>query len=350
MINNKRIDAFYTKNGNILTEKNEIFHVKGVSWFGFETQDFVVNGLWIHDMDFYVNILKENDINVLRIPFSEEWIYYHFDLYPDEFKIIEDPSLFHKKSIEIFDILFDKLESENIYVLLDLHRLHKEYISELWYSPIDDLYTTDMFFKTWYTMIDRYGNRSNLLGIDLLNEPHGQATWGSFDPDNDWKLFIEYAIPRFNLRYPHHQWLFFVEGIDWGHTFRDYREYPINKNFLHQLVFSPHAYGKSVVPTTSTDPDILYSTWDADFGFLQKEFNLTVVPGEWGGQTDLDSVWMTILGQYLIDSNMRNNFFWSLGPNSNDVDGLLLNDWTSLDTFKINLMKTIQPHPGVNPL
>jgi endoglucanase len=340
------MNAFRTENGNILTNKNEIFHIKGLSWFGFETQDFVVNGLWINDMDFYIDVLEKNNINVVRIPYSAEWIYYNFDLYPYDGVINQDPSLFHKKSIEILDILFDKLESKNIYVLLDLHRLHKEYISELWYSPTDDLYTTDMFFETWYIMLDRYGNRSNLFGIDLLNEPHGQATWGSYDPNNDWKLFIEYAIPKFNKKYPNHDWLFFAEGIEWGHTFRDYWNHPLNENVLDQMVFSPHTYGKSVVPSTSTDPNVLYQNWNSDFGFLKKNFNLTVVPGEWGGQTSIDTMWMTILGQYLIDTSMRNNFFWSLGPNSGDVNGLLLDDWTTIDTFKLNLMNVIQPHPS----
>ena len=43
--------------------------------------------------------------------------------------------------------------------MLDLHRLHKEYISELWYSPYDDQYPSTVFFETWYKMLDRYKDR-----------------------------------------------------------------------------------------------------------------------------------------------------------------------------------------------
>jgi endoglucanase len=70
-----------------------------------------------------------------------------------------------------------------------------------------------------------------------------------------------------------------------------------------------------------------------------------VVPGEWGGQTYLDKDWMTFFGDYLIDVNMTNNFLWSLGPNSGDVAGLLLDNWTDLDTFKVSLLKRIVPSP-----
>lgn len=121
--------------------------------------------------------------------------------------------------LEILDVLFEKARQSGIVILLNLHRLHKEYIPELWYSPYDDTYSTDVFFETWFTMLDRYSDHPNLLGIDLLNEPHGRATFGSNDVNTDWKLFIEYAVPKITQRYPSAQWLIFVEGIEWGHIF-----------------------------------------------------------------------------------------------------------------------------------
>ena len=66
--------------------------------------------------------------------------------------------------------------------MLDLHRLNDQYISELWYAPNDDRFTSDTFFQTWFTILDRYKDRTNLVAVDLLNEPHGRATWGSNDP------------------------------------------------------------------------------------------------------------------------------------------------------------------------
>lgn len=337
----------WTTSGINICWGNEQVYLKGLSWFGFETQDFVINGLWQHDLDFYFSTMKNLDINAIRVPFSSEWIYYNWDLYPYDGNVSGDITCQHKKSIEILDLIFEKAKENNMVILLDLHRLHKEYISELWYSPSDDQYTTYTFFETWFRILDRYIDKPNLLGIDLLNEPHGQASFGSGNPSNDWKLFIEYAVPKIMKRYPHRSFLIFVEGINWGHTFADYRYHPINlpPNIMNQIVFSPHVYGSSVVPGTSQDAGVLASQWDFDFGFMAQDYYKVLVPGEWGGRTSIDQNWMQFLANYFNSKNIASNFLWSLGPNSGDVAGLLQDDWTSLDQFKVGIIKQMTPYP-----
>jgi hypothetical protein len=113
---------------------------------------------------------------------------------------------------------------------------------------------------------------------------------------------------------------------------------------MKRLVFSPHIYGKSVVPSTDVNVNSLHDQWNRDFGFLVS-WNKTVVPGEWGGRVDIDREWMSIFAEYLQNNRMMNNFLWSLGPNSGDVAGFLLDDWTSIDTFKLSLIEQIQPNP-----
>jgi len=331
--------------GRLYMDGSEVF-IRGISWFGFETQDFVINGLWIHSMEWYIDLLVDLGINAIRLPFSSEWIYYNPDIYPYDGFVSQDQASQHKKSIEILDHFFDLTEKKGIAVLLDLHRLHKEYISELWYSPTDRFYTTETFFETWFTILDRYKNRRNLMGIDLLNEPHGLATFGTGDPSTDWRLFVQDAIPQIAQKYPKHQWLFFIEGIEWGHTFRDYNNHPFDfpETIMNRIVFSPHVYGKSVVPTLPSDPFFLRQAWENDFGFLTT-LGYTVVPGEWGGKTSIDMDWMNNFISYLIDKEIHNNFFWSLGPNSGDVGGLLLDNWTDVDQFKINLLQQLQGNP-----
>ena len=151
--------SWYTDNGLIYNEMNNQTKLRGISWFGFETQDYVVNGLWVHNMKWYIDLLKSNNFNVIRIPYSSEWIHYNIDKYPDQGIISADQTLYNKKSIEILDELFDYTEQNNILIMLDLHRLHKEYISELWYSPTDQQYTSDTYFSTWFTILDRYKKR-----------------------------------------------------------------------------------------------------------------------------------------------------------------------------------------------
>jgi endoglucanase len=331
---------------NALFLNNQQVKLRGLSWFGFETQDYVVDGLWSHTMDWYFALLQRLEINSLRVPFSSEWIHYHFDIYPYDGLLSADSPMQHLQSIEILDRFFEKAEAHGIVILLDLHRLHKEYISELWYSPTDDQYTTDTFYATWFAILDRYQDRPNLMGIDLINEPHGAATFGSGDPSTDWRLFVQQALPKISARYPDKQWLFFIEGIEWGHTFRNYPSHPLDlpTALMHRIVFSPHVYGKSVVGSTSSDPNVLHNNWNTDFGFLL-DLGYTFVPGEWGGQTYLDADWMNIFVDYLLANNSTSNFLWSLGPNSGDVAGLLLDNWTDLDTFKVDLLRRLVPDP-----
>jgi endoglucanase len=341
--------AWSVGNNEIYQADDVIAKLRGMSWFGFETQDYVVNGLWQHSMDWYFELLSQNGVNALRIPYSAEWIHFNSDKHPSNGILAADPSLQGKSSLEILDVLFEKARQYGIVLLLDLHRLHKEYISELWYSPYDNIYTTDIFFETWFAVLDRYGSQSNLLGIDLLNEPHGRATFGSGDVNTDWKQFIEYAVPKITERYPESNWLIFIEGIEWGHTFSNYVSSPIQlvpHALMKRLVFSPHIYGKSVVPSTDVNVDSLHNQWNHDFGFLVS-WNKTVVPGEWGGRVDIDRDWMTLFADYLVTNRMTNNFFWSLGPNSGDVAGFLLDDWTSIDSLKQSLLQQIQPYPSL---
>ena len=333
--------AFSVKDGQIYTADNQPYHLRGMSWFGFETPDFMLNGLWLHPISWYLDLLKAEGITTLRIPFSAELVLYHPNQYPDERFVSAEPEAQHKMCAEVLDLLFEKCQERNMTVMLDLHRLHKEFISELWYSPTDSAFTADDFVRVWETMLQRYGRHPNLIAIDLLNEPHGQATWGAGNPSTDWNHFAEGVIPILGNYVPSASYLLFVEGIEWGHTFRDYPRKPLSvpDEFQHRVVFSPHTYGRSVVPESSFDANILYSQWDSDFDFLRTQHSKTVVVGEWGGRTAIDQPWMQILVQYLQDRNMTDNFFWSLGPNSDDVQGFLLDDWTSVDTFKRGILK-----------
>lgn len=40
--------------------------------------------------------------------------------------------------------------------------------------------------KAWDNLLDVLGDRWNVMGLDLKNEPHGKATWGFGDKKTDW--------------------------------------------------------------------------------------------------------------------------------------------------------------------
>lgn len=340
--------SWYVHDGRVFNDTGVEARLKGISWFGFETQDMAVNGLWQHPVSFYMKKVKENGFNILRIPFCSDWVLNYFDGYPYNGMVAADPECRNKKAVEIMDMVFDKADALGIGIMLDLHRLTNQYISELWYSPTDNRFTSETFFKTWFTILDRYEGRRNLIAIDLLNEPHDRATWGSNDASTDWRLFAEYAIARIEEKYPNNTWLYFVEGVGWGKDLTKASEKPIrapNPSAARRIVYSPHNYGASVVPSVDTDNvNGLRHDWNNLFGHLRSS-GQTVIVGEWGGRTSIDSRWMTHWVEYSIENGMRNNFFWSLGPNSGDVQGFLLDDWETVDAFKAKITHAIQPDP-----
>lgn len=337
------ISAWRIENGQVLDNEGHAFHVRGCSWFGFETPDMVVNGLWAHPMEWYVDVMKRLGITALRVPVSAEWIQLHWDGYPYDGFLASDPTRRHKMSREILDDLFTLTEAAGIHIMIDMHRLDWEYISELWYDPYTNRFTDQDFHEAWFKILDTFGARPNLMAIDLLNEPHGRATWGTGDASTDWRLAAQDTIQRLEARYPASVWVYVVEGVGWGKDLTGARDHPLDvvESARNRLAYSAHNYGKSVVASTPTENVwALHNDWDNNFGFVRDRGD-AVITGEYGGRTDIDSEWMELFTDYLLAKNATDAFFWSLGPNSGDVAGILLDDWTTVDAFKEGIIRKL---------
>ncbi len=75
-----------------------------------------------------------------------------------------------------------------------------------------------------------------------------------------------------------------------------------------------------------------------------------VILGEWGGRAEpgsKDRVWMQAFAQFLIQLKIDVGFFWCLNPNSGDTGGLLQDDWTTPEVWKLELLHQITPAPTV---
>jgi endoglucanase len=337
------VSGWRTHNGQIYDNEGHPYRVRGMSWFGYESgEDGVPHGLWAHPVEWYVDLLRAHGVNTLRVPFSVDWAVYRRDMYPFEGLVAGDPGGKHKKSVEILDRLFDATAAAGIQIMLDNHRNAPDFIGELWYEPADGKYTSQTFMEAWYWLLDRYGERPNLMAIDVKNEPHGRATWGDGNPSTDWRLFAETAIAKISARYPNNTWLFVVEGIGWGKDLSRALEHPIRMppGMADRLALSPHSYGRSVTPSVDIGDTVgLRKDWDAHFGYLRPH-GVCLITGEWGGRTDVDRVWMDSYVAYLRELNATDTFFWSLGPNSGDVAGFLLDDWTTVDPVKADLLRS----------
>jgi aryl-phospho-beta-D-glucosidase BglC (GH1 family) len=315
------------QNKNIIYQNQDIV-IKGMNWFGLETTNYDLGGLEHHNISYYLDKLSSLGFNSLRIPFSEDCIYF----YPD--KCISKQT--NLTVIQTLDQLFDESFFYNISIVLDLHRLRTEYTSPFWELPSPSKFTRDVFIKTWSLLLSRYGNRTNLLGINLYNEPHDPFLTTDFYQDQ-----VSQIITNLTDSFPHIECLFFIDGLKWGKDFRNFSEFSSPK-----ILFSIHNYGPSVISTLPNNPGEWIYDWNAQFGFLFEK-NKPIIIAEWGGRykDDVDILWMDTFVHYLRENQIQNNYYWAWNPDSKDVGGFLNLDWTSYDHLKEQLLDDLVPNP-----
>ena len=314
------------------------FFIKGVSYFGFEDCGHVIHGLNHHPLTWYMDFLSQHQFNVVRLPFSQDWVnddnsFYNF--VPSPYMVTADPSLTGLTSLQIMHRVFDEATSRGIYILPDMHRLHcNAQDHETW--KLGDQFTNETFITSWQRILQQFSNKPSFMGIDLLNEPRGSATWSN-DTDTSWNLFVDWAIGELDIK----DHLIFVEGIEWGKSFDGMRDHPINST----VVYSPHVYGPSVTGE-HIPKHLLHGVWDKKFGYLVDQ-NKTVVVGEFGRfYIDSDKEYQDYLVDYLVSKKIP-GIFWALGGDSDDTHGLLSrDDWTSPNHEKLQLLRRLQPTPS----
>lgn len=319
-----------------------VFLIKGVNFFGFEDCGKILHGLQAHPLTWYLDFLQENQFNMIRLPFSEEWVLDDFETHmPDQNSVSADPALQGKTSFQIMDYLFDEAAKRGIFIVPDMHRLEcASQDHELWYSLYNPKFTSDTFITAWQRIIDQFGSKQNFHGIDLLNEPRGLAQW-SDNPVVSWNRFVDVAITSLN-----YSGIYYIEGTNWGRDFSDMKNHPLTAD-TDQIVYSSHVYGPSVTGGNQ-DLDVvqLHADWNTCFGYLIAD-NKPVVIGEFGGMyTGVDKEWQDIFVDYMHGLRIP-GIYWSLNPDSRDTGGLLASDWTTPNTDKLDLLKRLQPYPTI---
>ena len=154
-------------------------------------------------------------------------------------------------------------------------------------------------------------------------------------------------------------WLVFCEGVAnspscsdacfWGEDLQGVRNKTADLDVANKLVYSPHVYGPSVASQKYFDasnfPDNMPAIWDQHFGFIRSLNGYATVTGEWGGyMTGTDETWMNRIGQYFVEIDIPDNFFWCLNSDSGDTGGLL-DGWSTPSTDRLSLTAVVQPNP-----
>lgn len=360
------VSAYFHASGNqILDANNQSVRIAGINWFGFETGSFAPHGLWARGYKSMMDQMKQLGFNTIRLPYSNQL----FDSAskPNGINFALNPDLQGLNGQGIMDKIVDYAGQIGLRIILDHHRSdagNSAQDSGLWYTSA---YPESRWIADWKMLAQRYAGNPTVIGADLHNEPHGQATWGSGNNATDWRLAAERAGNA--ILAVNSNWLIIVEGIEfaksgsywWGGNLSNAGDYPVRLNTAGRLVYSAHDYPASVYAQTwFSDPNYpknLPTVWDKNWGYLFRQGIAPVMLGEFGSKlaTASDQQWANAMVAYLagdLNGDGKSDLaagqqgiswtWWSWNPNSGDTGGILNDDWTTVNTRKFNLLKPIE--------
>jgi endoglucanase len=333
--------------------------LRGVNWFGMETDTRSPHGLWARDYKAMLTQMRDLGYNVIRLPYSVQSLQAS-TVSGIDFTIGSNRDFEGMTPLQVMDRVIQEAEQNGLMVLLDSHRLNDQRIPELWYG---DGFTEEDWINTWTMLATRYREQANVIGADLKNEPHGQASWGTGDRATDWRLAAERAGEAILKIAP--DWLIVVEGVEknvpgqvldihwWGGNLEGVRNYPVRLSRRDKLVYSPHEYGSGVFDQPwlqdRTFPRNLYRRWEIGFQYIARLKIAPVWVGEFGGRKigrwSREGVWQRQFIEYLDENNLG-FAYWSWNPNSDNTGGILNDDWRSVDGRKQRYLGALLTRSG----
>jgi len=345
----------YTTSGGRLFNNGTEIHLFGLNWFGLETTNHVLHGLWTGRAlaDFLADI-KSKGFNALRLPVSPETINPGFAITGGPGNGDDFAALNGKDGRFALEYALGKAQAANVFVVIDFHTCNPTQIGGgLPGSPINcSGYSLTRWLADLRTLATLSRTFTNVVGIDLTNEPHaltwsawaslvsqgGQAVLGVNPNVTIWVEGVANASPSGGL------------GANWGQNL--FEAGPITGIPANRLVFSPHSYGPSVAVmdyfSAANYPANMPGVWDTLYGHLVGQ-GFTVIPGEFGGRyttsstpSQNDKLWQDSYVTYLINKGTTSNFYWCLNPNSGDTGGVLLDDWRTWNNDKLLLLQRLR--------
>jgi endoglucanase len=368
-------DYLHTQGSKIVESSGNEVWLTGVNWFGFETSNNAFHGIWARDMKQLLDTVANLGFNIIRVPLNAQlvaaWAAGNSPMPSSVNTYQMNDYLVGKNSLEVLDIAIDYCGQIGLKIMLDMHSIAPDgYMNEqTWYTGT---FTTQNYINAWKFLATHYKGNDVVVACDLKNEPHGnysqgttRAQWNGTSDTNNWRKAaqdIGSAILSINPDV-----LIMVEGIEcypmegkdwssnqagdyysnwWGGMLRGVKDFPVNLgSYQNKLVYSPHEYGPSVFNQSWFQPDfdtnkLLTVVWRPNWFYIYEANTAPLLIGEWGGNLSVGatSQWMGDLVGFMAQYKVSHTF-WCLNPNSGDTGGLLLDDWTTVDTTKYNIVK-----------
>lgn len=386
---------WHTSGNKIIDSNGSAVRIAGINWYGFETPDYLVHGLWAQDYKTVLNDIKSLGFNVIRIPFSNQMV--ESNPVPTNFTqnangITVNQALVGGTALEDLDTIVSYAGSIGLRVILDNHRSEAGESNEssgLWYTSA---YPQANWIADWQTLATRYSTgqftfngNPTVIGMDLRNEPHLIGTsstsgscWTGDTTVNgcpttltsqNWPVAATAAGNAILAINP--KLLIFVEGNDcysgtcgWqGGNLLGVATNPITLNVANQLVYSAHDYGPNLYQqswfNSSTTSVSLDAVWNKYWGYISADGTAPIWLGEFGTDNASFGIqsntagsqgqWFSSLIAFLQNNPQINWTYWAL--NGEDSYGLLDNNYdaTPPSSLKFSELQSIQfPFGGGN--
>jgi len=312
----------HTDGRHIRDELGRRVYLRGISKMGLE---YTREGYHIVERDF--DIMKEMGANVVRIPYTMEWIY--------------EESYLHR-----IDMQIQWCKERDMYVILDMHRPTHKYQKGF---PTNQTY----WIQQWMFLAERYKDEDTVVGFDLWNEPRDIA-W------EKWRNAAQNCAQLIHLVNP--KLLIIVEGIGWGWDLLGAQTNPLEEP---NVVYSPHIYP---YPLSKLDWSYQYKNGKYDAGYLLlreyirsdwepilKQGIAPIIVGEFGTPVyeEHNLVWFEDLLRTMHELEI-NYICWVLYGSDRPKDCALLKpDWETLQPQATILVRyltepKVEDQPGNN--
>jgi len=360
---NSNSNYFHTDGNQIVDATGKTVRIAGVNWFGFETNIYVVHGLWARSYQDMMKQMVQLGFNTIRIPYASDTFNPANKPNSDSINFSLNPDLKGLGSLQILDKIVSYAGQIGLRIILDHHSsMHDNHASEpLWYIPGSSTYTEQAWINDWVMLAKHYAGNATVIGADLHNEPHGEASWGDGNLATDWQLAAERGGNAILQANPN--WLIFVEGVEnyqgqnywWGGNLMGAGQHPVVLNLANRLVYSVHDYPKSVHDQTwfndANYPNNMPEVWNKYWAYLYRQNIAPVWLGELGSklETSSDQQWYQKLTGYLADTTGSTAggqgmswTWWSWNPASGDTGGILKDDWKTVNEDKVKGLVPIE--------
>lgn len=271
--------------------------IKGIAFFGCETEYMDFMCTWQHPLDWHVSKIKELGFSHIRIPFSYDII--------------------HRGDWSAMHTMFDSAERYGLNLTLDYHRIDKTHQSA---KPYTDSVTFDMFLSSWKTILDRYHGRQTLEAVDIFNEFQS-------DNYNEWNNLARQIVSYLETNFPE-RFKYYVGGTQWGGNlqFVDLGDMAC----ADRIFYTVHKYHFS-------DREPLEHAWNVSFG----PHKMIVNVGEFGFMSDQPNqvAWVNRFIDWLLSVGIRDSYFWTYSFNSGDTGGIVREDCTTVDESKMAILR-----------